>query len=585
VVERLEGRQLLSHFFSGATAVRPIQTPGGVYTVTMNGPGLVNASQLGRGVIGLKLYGTTSATTVDIALTRQRLHQPLAPLKIGSIKVLSGQVGAIDAGGASLLGTVTPLNGDVRALQFGDLGPNARIDVGGTLGSLSVGAVELGPNGHVKIAGDLSQSLMVAGPMTVDGGQFVIGHDLRGGAAIGGDLTITDHGVVSVGQDVTGAFAVNGNLALSNNGTLSVGRNESALMVNGNLVVSPTGSEVVVGGDLDLLQVNGVFQGQGTRTATDLAVGLNLGNLVVLGASPNQGGLQGANIDVGKNILGLNVLHGIFDSFISAGLSINGGTNGGNVGADGPDAVLNSDIRAVLSIRDITLNGNVRSTFVSGPTTGYPTRIVAGVDRAGHYSSGGLIDNFQITGQLIDSVLAASVAPGGGAGILPPAGYGPAFSGNPTETGTYNAPAGTITGGTVGAPIKFPNYSIVSYFNETRVNPPNTVGDYNLALSPILTNTILPGAINPSFASAPLPAESTGTTQSSSTSTSSSSSSGTTTTTTIPALSDPNSTLPLPNKSTVLGGVVSSTHTGAAADFAGIFASDTKGVFVGPLPS
>ena len=109
VMEQLEGRQLLSYFYSGATAVRPIQSPGGVYTVTMNGPGLVNVSHLGHGVIGLKLYGTTSATTVDVALTYQRLHQPLAPLQIGSIKVLSGQVGAINAGDASLLGTVTPL--------------------------------------------------------------------------------------------------------------------------------------------------------------------------------------------------------------------------------------------------------------------------------------------------------------------------------------------------------------------------------------------------------------------------------------------------------------------------------------------
>jgi hypothetical protein len=39
----------------------------------------------------------------------------------------------------------------------------------------------------------------------------------------------------------------------------------------------------------------------------------------------------------------------------------------------------------------------------------------------------------------------------------------------------------------------------------------------------------------------------------------------------------------LPTKSTVLGGVVSTPH-GDSQDFAGIFAADTRGVFVGPLP-
>jgi len=42
--------------------------------------------------------------------------------------------------------------------------------------------------------------------------------------------------------------------------------------------------------------------------------------------------------------------------------------------------------------------------------------------------------------------------------------------------------------------------------------------------------------------------------------------------------------LPLPTKSTVLGGVISTVH-GDEADFAGIFAADARGVFVGPIPS
>jgi hypothetical protein len=45
--------------------------------------------------------------------------------------------------------------------------------------------------------------------------------------------------------------------------------------------------------------------------------------------------------------------------------------------------------------------------------------------------------------------------------------------------------------------------------------------------------------------------------------------------------------LPLPTKSTVLGGVISTSHGSNpdAYDFAGIFAADTRGVFVGTLPS
>jgi len=44
--------------------------------------------------------------------------------------------------------------------------------------------------------------------------------------------------------------------------------------------------------------------------------------------------------------------------------------------------------------------------------------------------------------------------------------------------------------------------------------------------------------------------------------------------------------LSLPSKSTVLGGVISNPHTGPEPnDFAGFFADDTSGVFVGVLPT
>src|SRR5262249_56650561 len=101
-------------------------------------------------------------------------------------------------------------------------------------------------------------------------------------------------------------------------------------------------------------------------------------------------------------------------------------------------------------------------------------RITAGEDRAGNCTSGGVIDNFQITGALIDSVLAASVAPYGGDGSLPTFAYGappPVVGPPPGDLGnnTYDAPAGFIVGGTVAAPLKFPNFSELSYYNKTRL--------------------------------------------------------------------------------------------------------------------
>src|SRR5208283_2621676 len=259
------------------------------------------------------------------------------------------------------------------------------------------------------------------------------------------------------------------------------------------------------------------------------------------------------------------------------------------------------------------INGNVTSDYVTNPKpnpTGYPTRIVAGEvleDRApgrdpqggfpqGTFTSAGNIDNFQITGSLIDSVLAASVAPYGGNGTLPFA-YGFMYSAPtppaPTPGGqgfnTCDAPAGFIIGGTAFVSsskmatqaVSFPNFSEVSYYNETEINaiippsPPSTVITVtfpfprrSLYTTASPDNTILPGAINPSFATAPADLNATNATPVT----------GTVTTTAI--------TLSLPSKSTVLGGVISNPHTGPEAnDFAGIFADDTRGVFVGVLPT
>jgi hypothetical protein len=275
---------------------------------------------------------------------------------------------------------------------------------------------------------------------------------------------------------------------------------------------------------------------------------------------------------------------------ITAGVLIDGTggpTSGGNIGPDGVDAVFNSEILAGGEINNITIDGNVNSTYVfKDDSTGYPTRIIAGETRAGTFLDAGLIDHFQITGSLIDSVLAASVAPSGGDGMLPSYKYGvapPVRSTTPGDGGydTYDAPFGTIAGGTVGAPILYQNWSNRSYFNETPL--PGTF--YNTAIDPTIDDFLLSGAINPSFASPPLPASVlnnnvTVTTSNSQGNSLSPTSSGTSGTVTVPPTQQ---ALPLPTKSTVLGGVISTVHADNR-DYAGIFAVDTRGVFVGAIP-
>src|SRR5262249_49155581 len=102
----------------------------------------------------------------------------------------------------------------------------------------------------------------------------------------------------------------------------------------------------------------------------------------------------------------------------------------------------------------------------------------------------------------------------------------------------------------------------LSYFNET------LTGVAYDPLDPTIDDFILPGAINLSYASTPainssIVVQNNG--------------SGSQTTQTVPA------PLAIPTTSTILGGVVSTPH-GDQFDYAGIFAADTSGVFVGTIP-
>jgi hypothetical protein len=708
-VEPLEDRQLLS-LYTGPTKSRPFFSGGAFYQITLTGPGFQTVSQLGKGhhkIIAINLTGTTNAS--QLSITQRSVLSGFGAqntqLQIGRINVQSGQLGGISAAStADLLGSITPLNGAVSTLQFNSLGPNAQINVLGSVGTFQVNTANLGPNGLVHITGnaagmfgagglnlnggnviidggasgglnigglnvnhggqfivggdvtaaasigsivadggrvllnhDVTAPLSVGNITVQNAGQFIVNHNLSGGLQVsgaekilsnglvqvgnnlgsftvgqnlsldssgklivGGDVsgptsissgvTVSNNALLSVGRDILGATNVTGDVKLDSGGSISVGRDLNALTVNGNVQFTPSAGTFTVGGNVNALTINGTYQGRGTTaTGPELSIGLNLTNLNVLGGASNQGSIANANIAVGKNIVGFNIAHGIFNSLITAGVLIDGspqnGSTGGNVSADGVDAVFDSEIRAGVQIKNITLNGDVRSDWVTNPhPTGYRTRIIAGEDRQGVFTSGGNIDNFQITGALIDSVLAASVQPNGGDGTLPPTGYGAnrTQSNTPGDDGfdTYDAPAGVVVGGTFTNPIAFPNFSEVSYKNETL-----TGVAYDTAVDPTIDDNILPGAINQSFASTPLPTSVTTTTTTSQTSQSSSTASSTgqgamaTTTTTT-------TNIAIPTKSTVLGGVISTSHGGNpdANDFAGIFAADTSGVFVGQIP-
>ena len=368
----------------------------------------------------LKVLGTSADSTLSITQVRPRFHAANQLLSIRNLTIKSGQIGSINASPVELDGTMTPLTSSVNTIQFGGLGPAAQIDVVGSLGSMSLGNVMLGPTGHVVIAGNVSglgtgtttntggtasgtgtSTVTINGTVTgtitasgsgtgtgsssipqtvgsvtinqmaIDGGEFRIVGDSSAPIQIMGTLSLSHNGVFIVGRDQTGSMTVGGSILIDTGGQLQVGRNLSSLAVAGNVVMNPGASGIVVGGDVGSLSVGGIFRGQGSPSAIDLGVGLNLNGFTVLGGSSDQGGLQNANISVGKNINGLNVPHGIFRSWITAGVSINGGSSGG-IGADGITAILNSEIDAGTSISNLAIGGDVKSGFPTGDTHRLP---------------------------------------------------------------------------------------------------------------------------------------------------------------------------------------------------------------------
>jgi hypothetical protein len=322
VLEDLEGRQLLSSF-TGPSRVRPVHSTVGDFIIEVGGTGLVKVRPAGHGAIDLVAFGTTAQSTLTVTLVRPRWHFAGGLLPIHALTITSGQLGGLDAAAVQLTGTMTPVNNMVAGLVLGGIGPKARIDVNGSVGTMAVSAIDLGPTGHVVISGALNTAnvtgSMTIGGMTIDGGRFAIGQDSLAPIVVSGNMNISHNGVFSVGRDLDGSFQVNGDLTLDTGGQLFVGRNLSSLTVTGNVSVNPTGSGIVVDGALGSMTVDGIFQGQGGTAAPtffDLGVGLNVNTITILGGNKSLNGLINANIRAGGSISAVDVLYGTVNSTI-----------------------------------------------------------------------------------------------------------------------------------------------------------------------------------------------------------------------------------------------------------------------------
>jgi hypothetical protein len=291
--------------------------------IQVSGPGVVKVHPGGRAGIDLSIFGTTEASTVTITQVRPRWHFASQPLVLDNIRITSGKLGSLDAGPAELAGDMTTINNDVDTLELGEIGPSAQIDVNGNVGTLSAAAIDLGPIGNVAISGAINtndlQTAMKVGIFTIDGGRFVIGQDSVAPIDVTGNMTISHNGLFSVGRDLDGSLSVSGNLELDTGGQLFVGRNMSGLSVDGNLIVKPSGSGIVVNGQLADVNITGIFQGQGGTSAPtifDLGVGLNLDGLSIDGANLALDSLISANIRAGGTISGVDIAYGTVDSTI-----------------------------------------------------------------------------------------------------------------------------------------------------------------------------------------------------------------------------------------------------------------------------
>ena len=94
VLELLEDRQLLA-LFTGFSHVRNVPTPTGVYSLQIDGPGVLKTQPAGGGSFDVIVLGTTDASTLMITQVRPRYHVANGLMSIDNLTIRSGQIGSI----------------------------------------------------------------------------------------------------------------------------------------------------------------------------------------------------------------------------------------------------------------------------------------------------------------------------------------------------------------------------------------------------------------------------------------------------------------------------------------------------------
>ena len=137
VLESLEGRQLLA-LFTGFSHVRNIPTPSGVYSLQIDGPGVLKTQPAGGGSFDVKVLGTTDASTLTITQVRPRFHVANGLMLIDNLTIRSGQIGSVLASPAELDGAMSPLSSRWVHSSLVCSG-QAQIDVNGSVGRWTLG--------------------------------------------------------------------------------------------------------------------------------------------------------------------------------------------------------------------------------------------------------------------------------------------------------------------------------------------------------------------------------------------------------------------------------------------------------------
>ena len=322
-MEPLEGRLLLS----GTPGVSQVTYQNASYTVALAGPGQIKLHKSGTSY-SIALTATTSSSSVVVVQNSITSKYNGSLLPLSGLTVGSGQLGQfLGAGAVDLTGTIQSSQ-PIQALQLGQVGPATRIIASGGLGSLLVtGDLHLGPKGKIQVTGDLSGGLQ-AGSLELAGGQISVGHNLAG--LVSGSVALTASGSLSVGNN-SGGIMVSGTLLVDQGSSIVVGQDLAGLAASEGLTVA-SGGRISVGRDLTGLVSSG---SNATIDAGQIAVGRDLVGAVTIAGSlalADQG-----NLTVGRDLVGAFTVGGNLalsvGGMIDVARNVDGGLNvGGNLG-------------------------------------------------------------------------------------------------------------------------------------------------------------------------------------------------------------------------------------------------------------